>query len=91
MHWALPPFLFLVWIVGTLVAVMERAVTGPPGGVSIFPSLPLFPLIAWGFSALLDHIYHDLGLVFVGGLHALVLIYLIIRGLYLCSVLRRRD
>lgn len=66
--------LFASWTL-TLVASARRNVvvarrTGhPPGGVSIFPGLPVMPLgflfIAW----LLEQLSPGVGLILVGGLH----------------------
>lgn len=73
-----PLFLFFVWIL--LVAVvppLEKAAKGEAGGVSIFPGLPVCPLIAWGLAALLNLVKENLGYYIIGGLHVAILVLMI--------------
>ena len=68
-----PIFLFLVWFLFVLVPVLEKKAKGQPGGVSILPGFPIFPLIAWGIAALMDLIHDRLGYYIIGGLHVILL------------------
>ncbi len=66
-------FLFVVWFLFVLVPVLEKKAKGQPGGVSILPGFPIFPVIAWGLAALLDFIHDRLGYYIIGGLHIILL------------------
>lgn len=69
----LPLFLFAVWFIWIPVCLLEREARGDSGGFSPMPVFPFYPLLAWGLAALLDRVYDNLGLMFVGGLHLLLL------------------
>jgi hypothetical protein len=69
----LPLFLGVVWLLVVLVPVLERKAKGKPGGVSILPAFPVFPLAAWGLAALLDLVHDGLGYYLIGGLHVVLL------------------
>ncbi|MFA5505520.1 MAG: hypothetical protein WC423_08855 [Vulcanimicrobiota bacterium] len=53
-----------------------------PGGVSVLPVIPFFPLAAWGLAALLDSVLNPvregLGVMIIGGLHTLLLVAFLI-------------
>jgi hypothetical protein len=70
-------FLFFVWTFLVLIPLLEKKAKGKSGGVSIFPGLPVCPLIAWGLAALLDLIHGRLGYYIIGGLHVILLVCLI--------------
>ena len=69
-----PLFLFVVWLLFASLPVLEKKAKGESGGVSIVPGFPIFPLIAWGLSALLDLIHNRLGYYIVGGSHIILLV-----------------
>ena len=69
-----PLFLFLVWFLVVLVVpLLAKAAKGETGGVSIFPGLPVCPLVVWGLAALLDLIHDRIGYYIIGGLHVALL------------------
>lgn len=70
----LPLFLGVVWLLVVLVPILERKADGKPGGVSILPVFPVFPLAAWGLAALLDWVHDGLGYYLIGGLHLVLLV-----------------
>jgi hypothetical protein len=88
----LPIFLFAVWMVWIPVCLLERRARGESGHFSAVPVIPVFPLVAWGLAVVLDWIYNRLGLLVIGGLHALLLLAFLIsvaRSLYVIRRNRR--
>ena len=79
----------VVWVLWLPVALLERAAKRDPGGVSIFPALPVFPLAFWGIAELLDRLHPSLGLAVIGGLHGILLVVLIASALRSWWTLRR--
>jgi len=81
----LPIVIFSVWLFWIPVCVWERAARGDFGGTSVVPSIPAFPLAAWGLAALLNWYHDNLGVAIVGGLHVLLLLAFVrsaVRSLY---------
>jgi hypothetical protein len=90
----LPIFIFAVWLLWIPVCVWERAAKHDSGGTSILPGIPIFPLLAWGLAALLNHLKVNLGLAVVGGFHVVLLAAFITsaaRSLYVIRRNRRND
>jgi hypothetical protein len=78
MHVVLPLFILVVWLLWIPVCVWSRAARGDLGGTSIFPGIPVFPLAAWGLSALLEWLHPNLGLLVIGGSHVLLLLVFLV-------------
>lgn len=74
-------FLFFVWILICLAPVLEKKAKQQSGGVSLFPSLPIMPFLAWGLAWGLNFFQHELGLYLIGGLHLLILALLLLLGI----------
>ena len=82
--WVLLLFVFLVWCLWAVAAAAdfaaEDALRGVPAeqrrGVSVFPILPVFPLILWGFAWLIDRAAGSWGSVIVGAGHLVFAVYL---------------
>jgi hypothetical protein len=91
MNILLPIFVFVVWILWIPVCLLERAARRNPGGVSFLPVIPMFPLCAWGLAALLDWFHEQLGLIIVGSLHALLLLFFIISAARSLYVIRQHK
>jgi hypothetical protein len=87
----LPIFIFAVWLFWIPVCVWSRAARGDFGGTSILPGIPAFPLAAWGLSALLDRLHPDLGLLVVGGFHALLLLFFIVSAIRSFHAIKRNK
>jgi len=85
----LPIFIFVVWLFWIPVCVWERAAKGDFGGTTILPGIPVFPLLAWGLAAFLNWFHDRLGLVIVGGLHVLLLLFFIVSAVRSLYVIRR--
>ena len=64
----------LAWLAWVPAAVLEKQVKNLPGGTSIFPIIPLFPLAAWVLGYMLNLASPQLGLALVGGGHVLLLL-----------------
>ncbi|HAK52773.1 MAG TPA: hypothetical protein DCM54_12850 [Gammaproteobacteria bacterium] len=75
--WALLMLLFVAWILWmyactTEVALSEARKGIPEGerkGVSIFPVLPIFPLVFWGIALFIDQFARPWGTNLVAGFH----------------------
>jgi hypothetical protein len=91
MHVLLPIFLFAVWLFWIPVCVWSRAARGDFDGTSILPGVPVFPLAAWGLSALLDWLHADLGLLVVGGFHILLLLVFIVSATRSLHAIKRNK
>ena len=63
---------FVTWLTWVPAVLMEKKARGDSGGTSIFPVIPLFPLVAWGIGVGLNLIKPKAGLYVVGGLHAVL-------------------
>ena len=86
-----PLFLFLVWILLILLPLLEKKAKGQPGGVSIFPGLPICPLVALGVSALLDLVHNKLGYYIIGSLHIILLVYVICCSIKYLSEIKNKK
>jgi hypothetical protein len=64
----------ITWILWVYVAALERFMKGNNGGVSVFPAIPMFPLIAWLLAYLLNLFHPLLGITLVGGAHLLFVV-----------------
>ena len=84
--WFLPVFLFLVWFVWVIACAGETAVgnarrgipEGRRGGASIFPGIPVFPLVFWGVAWIIDSVVSPWGSSIVGGAHVVFVVLLIV-------------
>ncbi len=82
--WVLLLFILLVWCLWAVAAATELAaedaLRGVPAeqrrGVSLFPILPVFPLILWGFAWLIDRAAGPWGSMIVGAGHLVFTVYL---------------
>lgn len=75
--WVLLAAVFAVWCLWALATAARRTVAdarrmpeGQRGGVSIFPVIPMFPLMLWGCAWLLDRVVSPWGTWFIGSAHA---------------------
>lgn len=71
--------LSVVWVLWALAAAaghaVDRATTDRAiglGGVSIFPAIPLFPILFLGIAFALDSVIEPWGTLVIGGLHAVL-------------------
>jgi len=84
--WFLPVFLFLVWFLWVIACAGETAVSnarrgipeGRRGGASVFPGIPVFPLVFWGVAWIIDSVVSPWGSIIVGGAHVVFMILLIV-------------
>ena len=78
--WMLLILVILTWCLWAVAAAAERAASeaakgvpeSQPGGVSILPAIPLFPLAAFGVAMGADALFAPWGTRVVGGLHGLL-------------------
>jgi len=69
---------FITWLAWVPAAVMGKKARGDEGFMSIFPVIPMCPLLAWFFGVGLNNLFANAGLYVVGGLHAFLFLSLII-------------
>jgi len=77
--WELLAFLFFVWIVWVIAAMLKVEIEnvrkpvagGRKRGMSPTPAIPLFPLAFWGFATLVDQRWSPWGWITIVALHAL--------------------
>lgn len=82
--WVLLLFIFVAWCLWAVSAAVELAAEDAlkdvPAeqrrGVSVFPILPGFPLLLWGFAWLIDRAASPWGSVIVGMGHLVFALYL---------------
>jgi hypothetical protein len=75
--WLLASLIFVVWCLWAVAAVAQRAAEdvrrgtpeGQPGGVSILPVIPAFPVVLWGIAWLIDRVIDPWGTWAVAGAH----------------------
>jgi hypothetical protein len=84
-------FLFGTWALIVLLPVLEKRAKNEPGGVSILPGFPIFPLLAWALAALLDWFRPRLGFYAVGGLHIVLLVASIISAMKALYQMNRKT
>ena len=93
--WMLPLQLFGVWFLWAIAAAAEKraheircgTLEEQRGGVSIFPAIPLFPLLFWGVAWLVDRFFSPWGSTVVGGLHTFLALLMLVtssRGARFC-------
>lgn len=86
MPWLLLVLIFAVWCVWAVAAAARRHIAdarrgvpaGERGGVSVFPVIPLFPLILWGLALKIDDSSSPWGTVTIGSAHALFAAFLVV-------------
>jgi hypothetical protein len=72
-----PLFLFVVWFLFVLVLpLLEKKAKGQSGGISITPGF-VCALVAWGLASLLNSFHDRIGYYIIGGLHVILLVYVI--------------
>ena len=76
--WQLLIVCTVAWLAWIPAVVMEKRARGDQGYTSIFPLIPLFPLIAWMVGNGLNHIKANVGTCAIGGLHIILLICFIV-------------
>jgi hypothetical protein len=75
--WLLALFILVVWCLWAVAVAAQRAVEdarrgipeGRRGGVSIFPVIPVFPVVLWGIGWLIDRAVSPWGTWAVGVAH----------------------
>ena len=75
--WLLASFIFVVWSLSIVAAVVQRAADdardgtpeGQRGGVSILPGIPVFPIALWGIAWLIDRVLNPWGTWAIAGAH----------------------
>lgn len=80
-------FLFVVWLTWIPAAVLQKRAAGDPGGTSIVPVIPLFPLLAWAAARGLDLLAPSWGTRIVGSLHLLLLVAMLTSIVRSCHTL----
>ena len=80
----------LAWVAWVYAVLLEKAVRGEPATTSVFPALPLFPLLAWGLAYLCNRLSFPLGATLLGVLHGTYLAFLIVSIVKSQLKLRRR-
>jgi len=68
----------ITWLIWVPVAAAGNAASGSRSGVSVFPILPVFPLVAWGGAALFHFIAHPIGATVIGMAHTALLVALLV-------------
>ena len=86
-----PIFLFAVWFVWIPAVVWGRELSEPGKGSSVFPVFPIYPLVAWGLSAILDWLHPNAGFKLVGGLHVILLLCFVFSALRSLHAIRKRN
>jgi hypothetical protein len=76
----------VTWFAWVPAVLMEKKARGDPGGTSILPVIPLFPLVAWGIGVGLNLLKPKAGLYVVGGLH--VVLFAVFVGSVIVSAVR---
>ena len=79
-NWVLPLLVWFAWCMWVPAAVADRAARDAAngvaqdkrGGVSVFPVLPLFPLLAWGVAVAVDRYLWPWGTLLVGAAHVVL-------------------
>jgi len=81
----------VTWFIWILAAGFEKQARGERGTISIFPVIPLFPLVAWGLAHALQSFSLPLGVAVLGYLHVLYTVTLVISIVVSAIKLRRRK
>lgn len=68
---------FVTWVAWIPATLLQKRVRGEPGGISIFP-VPLFPLVAWAAALVCQRASLPLGPPIIAGVHAVLLIVLLL-------------
>jgi uncharacterized membrane protein len=84
-------FIFFVWILIAFAPLLEKKAKNLSGGVSLFPGIPVMPLLAWGLAWALNSYKAGLGFRLVGWLHVVLLIALLISALKWLLQIRRNN
>ncbi len=64
----------VTWLAWVPAAVMEKEARGDEGGTSIFPALPINPLVMWLIGVGLNQLKPNIGTYVIGGLHGILLL-----------------
>jgi hypothetical protein len=79
MPWLLSIELSVVWVLWALAAAAEHAIDRATtnraigvGGVSIFPTIPLFPIFFLGLALAIDSVAQPWGTFVIAGSHAVL-------------------
>jgi hypothetical protein len=81
----------VAWVIWIPAVSFESQVRGKSGSISIFPVIPLFPLVAWGLAHALQYFSLPLGVTVLGYLHVLYIVTLVISIVISAIKLRRRK
>jgi hypothetical protein len=68
-------FAWVAWIPTT---ILNKRARGDMGSLSIFPIVPLFPLLAWGLAYVLDQLHAGLGSMLVVSMHLFLILAMLI-------------
>ena len=86
--WALPALIFgtwLLWAAASAAALIRQAAAvGRRRSVSLFPVIPVIPLLVWGVAYVVDWLAAPWGTLVIGSLH---LIFVVVVA---WSIVRRR-
>ncbi|MFZ6875834.1 hypothetical protein ACO0LF_27510 [Undibacterium sp. Di27W] len=80
----------LAWLIWIPTAVLEKSAKGDMGSVSIFPIIPLFPLLAWGLAYMLDQLHAQLGTMLVVSMHLFLLLTMLVSAAKSLKVLNKK-
>jgi len=86
-----PLFLLAVWLIWIPACVWGRAAKGDFGGTSILPVVPFYPLVAWALSAILDWLHPNVGVMLIGSLHVLLLLFFVDSALRSLHAIRKQK
>ena len=86
--WALPTLIFgawLLWAVASAAALIRQAAKdGHERSVSLFPVIPVIPLLVWGLAYVVDWLAAPWGTLVIGSLHVILVVVVA------WSIVRRR-
>jgi hypothetical protein len=84
-------FIFFVWVLIAFAPLLENKAKMRSGRVSLFPGIPLMPLLAWGLASGLNLYQDGLGFILVGWLHVILLVALLVSGVKWLLRIRRNN
>ncbi|MFZ6746716.1 hypothetical protein ACO0LC_26110 [Undibacterium sp. JH2W] len=80
----------LAWLIWIPTTVLDKRARGDMGSLSIFPIIPLFPLLAWGLAYMLDQLHAQLGTMLVVSMHLLLLMTMLMSAVKSLKVLNKK-
>jgi hypothetical protein len=64
----------VTWVAWVPATVMQKRARGDEGGTSLFPALPINPLVAWLIGLGLNLLKPNIGTYVIGGLHGILFV-----------------